>query len=574
MSWDAGAAGDADGRESLAFDVVVIGSGAAGLTTAIVAGLSGLKVLVVEKTAWFGGTTAYSGGAPWIPCNHHMTAFGQEDDVETAMTYLRSVLGNYFDDAKIAAFVESGPEMIALLERKTDVAFYPIPIPDYFPDNPGARVGRTMLTREYDGRALGKMIRALRNPLPGFAVFGTMQVDAVQSGEFKKAFRTWRGFRLASGRFLSFLRGKLTHGKGTHLANGNALAGRLLHSAMKAGVTLWNNTAAVQTLQEGGQVVGVAIVREGREISIRARRGVVLASGGFGGDPGLTAQHMPMPEAHISVFPEGNVGDGIRMGQAAGGAMGPDNPDNGVWAPVSVLRNDAGDIVAKYPHFGPDRAKPGSIIVDGEGRRFVNEAAPYQPFVNRMHERRIRTAWFIAGRAYLRNYGMGLALPAPLPMRRHVQSGYLIEADTLEALAARIGVDGRTLVETIERFNRDAAEERDPEFLRGANIYDHSQGDWEIAPRHPNLAPVGPGPYYALALHPGNVSSVLGLATSPDAEVLDMAGQVVPGLFAVGLDQNTAMRGFYPGGGSGIGPAMTFGYRAARKIAGVDFMTI
>lgn len=548
------------------YDVIVIGSGAGGLTTAIVAALDGLKVLVVEKTSSFGGTTALSGGAPWIPNNRHMAALGQEDSVDAAKAYLRSVLGNYYNETKVSAYLESGPEMIAYLEDNTDVLFYPVPIPDYMPGNPGARAGRTMLTREYDGRALGSMIRQLRNPLPGFAAFGTFQVDPMDLGRFKKAFRTWDGFTLAGKRMVSFLLGKLRYGKGTHLANGNALAGRLLKSAKDAGVALWADAPVASLTVENGRVVGATVLRGGKPVELRARRAVVLATGGFGGNKEMTARAMPMPQVHVSVHPEGNVGDGLKLGQSAGGVMGESNPDNGVWAPVSVLRDADGKILAKYPHFGPDRAKPGSIIVGPDGKRFVNEAAPYQPFVNTMHEQGIEKAWFIASHSYLRNYGMGLALPAPLPFRKFVRNGYLIEAPALDELARKIGVDPATLAATVSVYNANVVKGIDPEFQRGQTSYDHSQGDFETS-GHPNLGPVGEGPYYALALYPGDVSSVHGLETSCDSQVLDADGKAIPGLYAVGLDQNTVMRGFYPGGGSGIGPAMTFGYRAARHIA-------
>jgi len=548
------------------FDVVIVGSGAGGLTTALVAAHKGLKALVVEKASVFGGTTAYSGGGAWIPNNPHMHQVGQTDSREEGAAYIRSVLGNYYDDDKVGAYLDSGPEMVSFLEERSRVEFYSVPLPDYRPDLPNAKVGRTILAREFDGRSLGSWLKKVRNVLPGFAGFGTMQSDPAHIGKFKNAFRTREGFLFSAGRFANFLVDLARFGKGAHMANGNALVGRLLGSALDAGVTLWNNANAVRTILENGVVVGLIVNRRGKEIEVRARRGVVLASGGFGGNKAMTAAVMPHPEHHVSVHPESNVGDGIAIGKFAGGSLPDPNPDNGVWAPVSVMRDKTGKVIAKYPHFGPDRGKPGSIIVNEKGLRFANEASPYQDFVNVMNEQGITTAYFIGDHAFLRNYGMGIALPAPLPYRKFVRNGYLIEAPTIRALASKLGIDHATLQGTIDRFNQHALDGKDPQFHRGENIYDNAQGDFEHKP-NPNVAPLRKGPYYALPVHPGDVSTIHGFNTSVDAEVLRADGTVVQGLFAVGLDQNSVMRGFYPGGGSSIGPAMTFGYRAALKMA-------
>jgi len=237
-----------------------------------------------------------------------------------------------------------------------------------------------------------------------------------------------------------------------------------------------------------------------------------------------------------------------------------------VWAPISVFRNKAGDVITKYPHFGPDRGKPGTIVVAPDGKRFANEAEPYQFFVNTMNERKIGTAYLIADHRMLRNYGLGLALPAPLPYRKWIRNGYLTMGKTIRELAGKLGIDPDALEATITEFNRHARDGVDPEFNRGGNSYDNAQGDWTHKP-NPNLEPLENAPFYAVPIHPGDVSSVYGLETSVDAQVMRADGTAIPGLYAVGLDQNTVMRGFYPGGGSSIGPAMAFGYRAAVKMA-------
>lgn len=548
------------------YDVIVVGSGAAGLTTAVVAALRGLSVLVVEKTSFIGGTTAYSGGGAWIPCNPHMEAAGQSDDIGAARDYLRHILGNHYEMPKVEAFLESGPEMVRYLEANSDVRFYPVLLSDYQPTAPGARLARTIIATEFDGRVLGKWLRKVRNPLLGFSAFGTLQTDPQHIGKFKSVFRSVEGFRFSAGRMAAFAWDMLRHGKGAHMANGNALVGRLLHSALGLGVEIWTNAPAEALLRKDEKVTGVAVAKDGKPIRIAAKRGVVLATGGFGGSAELRAKYMPMPEVHLSAQPVTNVGDGIALGESAGGALAEPNPDNGIWAPVSAIRDAKGEVQSVYPHFGPDRGKPGSLIVGPDGTRFADEASPYQDFVNVMHERRIGTAWFIGDRAFLRSYGMGIALPAPLPFRKFVRNGYLVEGRSLDELASRIGVPAAALAATVTRFNAHAARGEDPDFNRGGNIYDNAQGDFDHQP-NPNLRPLGPGPYYALALHPGDASSILGLKTTSDAQVQDANGIVVGGLYAVGLDQNSVMHGFYPGGGSSIGPGMTFGYRAALHLA-------
>ncbi|MEC3947924.1 FAD-binding protein [Sphingobium sp. HWE2-09] len=237
----------------------------------------------------------------------------------------------------------------------------------------------------------------------------------------------------------------------------------------------------------------------------------------------------------------------------------------GGWVPVSVLRHVDGRL-DKYPHFGFDRGKPGSLIVDAFGKRFINEAAPYLVFGQAMHAQKITKAWLIGNRRFLRKYGMGLALPAPYPIGHLIRQGYLLQADTIQDLANKIGIDVMTLNVTIEEFNHHARDGKDPLFRRGENAFDASQGDAGHQP-NPNLAPLEGGPYYALALYPGSISSVLGLETNANAQVLSPSGDVMPGLYAIGPDQNTVMRGTYPGGGSSIGPAMTFGYIAAKHMA-------
>ena len=549
-------------------DVIVVGSGAAGLTTAIVAAKLGMQVLVVEKAEYFGGTTAYSMGAPWIVANPHQKALGLQDDPAAGDRYLRAALGNRYDPDRVAAYIESGAEMVRFMETNTQMRWDGVLMPDYLPGLDGFAIGRTLLPRAYDGKALGPYLRRMRRPLPGFSVFGGMQIGLLEVGKFSATLKEVPAFVNTTKRLLAYGLDRLRFGRGAHLANGNALVGRLLRSALDAGVELWSSAPAVEVVMQGRDVTGAVIKREDTLVTVGARRGVVLASGGFGSNLELRKKYIPFPDHHVSMQPLENAGDGIRLGQEAGGRLGDINPENGTWAPVSTLRRRDGSI-AKYPHFGPDRGKPGSIIVDDSGRRFANEASPYQSFVRAMHESKITKAYFIGNRRFLRAYGMGFALPSPYPIGFLVRLGYLITAQTLSALAGKIKIDAATLEATVAEFDDHASLGQDPRFGRGQNVYDHSQGDPAHKP-NPNVAPLGKGPYYAVALQPGDIGTTLGMDTNADAQVLSDTGEVVPGLYAVGLDQNSVMRGEYPGGGSGIGPGMTFGYRAAMHLASVN----
>jgi succinate dehydrogenase/fumarate reductase flavoprotein subunit len=376
-------------------DIVAIGSGASGLTAAIAARSLGLEVLVVEKTSQFGGTTAYSGGAPWIPCNHVMKQIGLDDSRAAAETYLHGVLGNQYNDELVASYLDHAPEMLLFMELHSDVRFKPFPLPDYESSLPGAAKSRSLLTHEFDGRLLGDRLSELRMPLDQLMLFRSMQIEGADVHPMRHALKTWSGFRHTAKMMRRFARDLLTHGRGTRIVNGNALAARLFYSAIRSGVTLWRNTPAIDLLVDEGAVRGVVIEREGRRIEVRARRGVLLASGGYGANAQWRAKYIPFAEHHHSLQPEGNIGDGIRLGLKAGAVHDPRHAGDCIWSPVSVLKKpDGGEV--RYPHIFIDRSMPGCIAVDPVGKRFVNEGTSYQNFVRTMHRLCITTAHLVA----------------------------------------------------------------------------------------------------------------------------------------------------------------------------------
>ncbi|KAJ5631510.1 fumarate reductase/succinate dehydrogenase flavoprotein [Penicillium longicatenatum] len=333
--------------------------------------------------------------------------------------------------------------------------------------------------------------------------------------------------------------------------------GQLYTTCLDLGVDFWRNSAAVAPVLGDG-VEGLVVSREfSGSTRVRAHRGIMLASGGLGRSP---SSQKYVPHEWTAV-PRGNQGDGISIAAQAGAHLPPPNKQNAISAPLSLLHRPDGT-VWRYPHFAIDRAKPGSLIVGPDGKRFANESEPYQKFVSTMHERGIKRAFFIADRAFIRKYGMGMALPWPLPIGGLLRQGYLVRGSTLAELARKIEVDVTSLQETVSRFNGYAHTGRDEEFKRGENIYDRFYGDAIVSP-NPSLAPCIKGPFYALPLVPGNVSIMWGVTTNKDAQVLGTQMKPIRGLYAVGCDQNSVMRGQYPRGGSSIGPGMTFGFRAA-----------
>ncbi len=547
------------------FDLVVVGSGAAGLTAAVVAAQRGLSVLLVEKGTRFGGTTARSGSGAWIPNNPHMAPSGFADSVEQAQAYLRALMGDFYDAGKIGAYLRGAPEMVRFLEAHSAVRFENWYSSDYEPWRDGAARGRSIGAVTFDGRRLGKHLALVAPGLSTLTIFGGMQVAYADVARFGAALRNGRDFVYTAARVGRYVGDRIVHGRTTRLVCGNALIAGLLLSAIEKGVTLWRSTPMVRLISEDGAVKGVVVERDGKEHSITARRGVVLASGGYGGNDAMRRAFLPLADAGWSLQPETNTGDGLRAGQQTGGHIVSDNAANGIWAAISTMVDGQGRRL-NYPHVFRDRAFPGFVMVDRSGHRFANEGSSYQSLGNVMIQKNIRSAWLICCHAALRTYGMGHVKPMPLPYKPYIRNGYLKTAATIPALAERLGIDPATLAATLDRFNRFAREGQDPDFHKGKDGYSAEQGDPTHRP-NPGVGPLESGPFYAVELTPGEFSTINGLETDASARVTGAQGQPVPGLYAIGVDANSLFRGTYPGSGASIGPGMTFGYVAAMHAA-------
>jgi succinate dehydrogenase/fumarate reductase flavoprotein subunit len=557
-------------------DVLVIGSGAGGLSAAVTAAQAGLKVLVVEKEPVFGGTTAWSGGWMWVPRNPLAVRAGIVEDIEAPRSFLRHELGNTYDAAKVDAFLEAAPRMVAFFEANTALQFQDgNRINDIHGRTPGAGTGgRSVIAAPYDARQLGDLLPRLRRPMRETTLAGLGIQAGPDLAAFLNATRSAKAAAHVARRVGRHLFDLVRHGRATQLVNGNALVARLARSAADLGVEILTSAPALRLVAEGGAVRGAVIGTERGEVVIRAARATILASGGFPQDRALRATlyaHAPTGEAHWSVALPSATGDGLRMAEAVGGALDASVASPAAWCPVSLVPWPDGT-TGHFPHI-IERAKPGIIGVLRDGRRFVNEADGYHDYVKALLAAtpagEAPVSWLVCTRAFQRRYGLGVAKPFPLPVGHWLRSGYIRQGRTPEELAAACGIDPAGLARTLAEYNAHARRGEDPAFGRGATPFNRGGGDPSVTP-NPCVAPIEQGPFYAVRVVPGSFGTFAGLRTDAAARVLHReTGAPIPGLHAVGTDMASVMGGHYPAGGINLGPAMTFGYIAGRHVAGL-----
>ncbi len=552
-------------------DLVVVGAGAAGMTAALVAALEGLRVLVLEHGPVVGGTTARSSGTVWIPDNPLQRRAGIQDDAAKAERYLDALVGDKAPRELREAFLQAAPRMIAYLEERSDVGFRMYAhAPDYRQEIDGAALGgRPIEPLPFDGRTLGAAFDRVAWPLPELMLFGGMMITRGEAATLLKAWRSPSALMLGARLVLRYLRDRLNWRRGTRLVLGNALAGRLLRNLIDHKVPVWFDAKSVSLLTDSGAVTGLVVQHEGRELRVRATRGVVMAGGGFPASAALRERHLPKPVARHTPAYEGCDGSTLQLALQAGAVLGEPGLDNALWFPSSVATREDGS-VAVYPHIVLDRAKPGLVAVDSAGQRFANEAVSYHEFCRAMHRANQVTpcipAWLVCDRRFLWKYGLGMIRPMTPALGRYLRNGYLKRAGSIAALARKIGVDPVGLAHTVALNNENARTGVDPQFGRGGNAYDRGNGDAAHRP-NPCLGPIAHGPFYAVAVAPTPLGTSLGLRTDRHARVLNATGQPIPGLYACGNDMHSPMGGEYPGAGAQIGQGMTFGYLAAMEAA-------
>lgn len=554
------------------FDVVVVGSGAGGMTAALCAAGEGLKALVIEKSEFYGGTSAVSGGGIWIPCNDDIEKNGGRDSYEAALGYVKLLTEGEVPESRIAAYLQNAPEMVRHLARHFGVRFRSVPLyPDYYPNKPGGMDGhRSMEPVEFNAALLGQEFDRQRPPFKGTQVMGRLSMNQVEAHTLFTKGKGWIGLIMKMMlRYWFDLGWRFKTKRDRRMTLGQALVGQLRYALQQQQVPLWLETGLTDLVHDNGRVTGVVAQRGGRAIRLRARRGVILASGGFESNQQMREQYLPHPtQVAWTGAPPINHGDGIRAGQALGAGLGFMNL---VWGSPTVHVPGASSQTTLFV----ERAMPRCVIVNRKGQRFVNEAAAYPDVVTAMYADDAKgngavPAWFIFDAQFRKKYPAGLFLPGQMQPDSALPKDWLdkvyYRADSLAALAAKIGVDAQGLAATIERFNAHAEKGEDPDFHKGTTAIDRYYSDPQNQP-NPCLGPLTDGPFYAIRLDPGEIGTKGGLLTDEHARVLREDGGVIEGLYATGNTSAAVMGKTYAGAGSTLGPAMTFGYLAARDLA-------
>ena len=529
-------------------DVIIIGAGASGLAAAIAAHDAGATVRIVEKNAQLGGTAAISGGVVWAPGNLHMQGVDLEADRREALAYFHS-LSDQLDDEVLGAFVAQAGEAIAYLESATPLSFASLrAYPDYYLDRPGARPqgGRALDADLFDFNTLGdwrervftsgpvSRLMLRETPLGGATGLPAPEVFV------ERTQKDLRGF-------------------------GQSVVGALLAGCLARGIEPLLNAPVRRLIIEDEAVVGVEIETGGERTRLTARRGVILATGGFEWNRDLVDAFLKGPLDNPA-SPPGNTGDGLRLAQRAGAALG--NMTSAWWAPT-VTGSETWP--GGEPRAAPvliERTLPGSILVNRRGRRFCNEATNYSALAGAFHQFDPNTyayanlpAWLIFDGAYKSRYMVGTVMPGP------DAPDWMIQAPTLAELAAKIGVDAAGLEASVTRFNTHAAAGHDPDFQRGVSAYDTFYGDRTRPGAAGTLGPLETSPYYAVSITIGALGTNGGVKTDALGRALDPDGAPIGGLYAIGNVMAAPTGPVYAGAGGTLGPALTFGCIAGRHAA-------
>lgn len=549
------------------FDVVVVGSGAAGMSAALRAVDLGLSVVILEATDAYGGSTAISGGVVWIPDNPQLPAKGIQDSREDAIAYLSAITGGGVDPARIETYVDESRRVLDYFARRSHLHLDALEeYADYYAEEVGGKPGgRSMEPVPFDATKLGDEFRRLRRSHPQSQIMGKFGITAREAKGYLVP-NLWGRLRLL-WRFVQYgLRWfkRRRFPRDTKLHAGNALIGRLRLSLLDRDVPLWLDTPVDQLVQEDGVVVGVTATREGEAVRIGANHGVVLAAGGFERNQAMRDEHAGRPvSTDWNAGNHRNQGDGITMGRALGADVA--LMDQAWWTPVTLLpRSDKAWVLVV------EKSLPGSIFVNRHGARFVNEAGPYLDVGLAMYEGdAVPDAWMVFDATFRRNYPVGPIAPGyAMPDRmlgKRLMRDFLQRADTVEGLAERIGVDPDALTATIQRFNGMARVGVDEDFGRGEALSDRYYAD-PRAGVNPSLRALETPPFYAIRIYPGDLGTKGGLLTDPGARVLDPERRPIPGLYAAGNTSASMMGTTYPGAGGTIGPALVFGFLAAESI--------
>jgi succinate dehydrogenase/fumarate reductase flavoprotein subunit len=538
--------------------VVVVGSGAGGLTAAVAARDAGCEVIVLESMEQVGGSTAKSGGGLWIPNNHLMKAAGVDDSYEAALTYMNEIIpekGPASSKELRETYLQNGPEMVKWLEGLGFKAVYARGYPDYYPERPGGCAeGRCLEGDLFDPRLLGKQWKDRVQAMP-------VPMRAVEARNLPLFLRTWSGFSATMDIIL--VRTMLWRLVGRQrVSMGASLIGQLLKVLLDRSVSVWINSPLVSLIREGDAVVGVTAKKDGKEVRIRAAHGVILAAGGFEHNDAMRQQYQQHPiSTEWTVGAPGNVGRGIQAGIDVGAAV--EMMDEAWWMPTLMLKGGPWTLLF-------ERSLPYSMIVDSSGQRFMNESQSYVDCGHQQYQRHkvvpAIPAYLILDSRHRNNYIIGSDMMPRITPKSALKNGRIAKADSLPELARKMGIAEAGLVATAKRFSQFAKSGRDEDFHRGDSAYDRYYSDPKVKP-NPNLGPIEKPPFYALKVWPGDLGTMGGLLVDEHARVLRKDGSAIRGLYAAGNNTASVMGRTYPGPGSTIGPAMVFGMIAGRHAA-------
>jgi 3-oxosteroid 1-dehydrogenase len=556
---------DGEKMDTTEYDVLVVGSGAGALTAAITAHDNGGNVLVIEKSDMYGGTSATSGGGIWIPCNHLMAEHGESDSPDAALEYLKACVGDKVPESRLKAYVENAPKMLKEMEEKSDVKFVSTPYADYLTEKPGSKDGwRTLDPLPMSATKLGKEFLNMRPPHPQ-TIFGGFTITV---NEAKKIITRSKGWKWIMAKLMISYRldvpMRLKSKRHRRLCLGNALVGRCLTSVFKRNIPIWRSASLKSLIEKNGKVTGAIITKDGEDILIKTKRGVILAAGGFEHNSHMRSANLPGPtDTNWSATPPGqNTGDAHIAAEAVGANL--TLMDAAWWGPsVRLPRDDRSRILFA------ERALPGIYIVNENGKRYLNEAASYDE-VGRQLQAHPKTSWVIFDRRAREKYGIGPLYPTAVhPDSKWNSSIKAIvkKSDTIEGLASLMGVDQAGLVDTVKKVAQYAETGIDQDFNSGSTSYDRYYGDPSVTP-NPCLAPLSKAPFYAFPVFPGDIGTKGGVDVDVNAQALNKKGKPIIGLYATGNTASSVMGYTYPGAGSTIGPAMTFGYVAAKHAMG------
>lgn len=554
------------------FDVVVVGSGGGGMTAALCAQSLGLSAVVIEKSDKYGGTSAVSGGGIWIPNNDDIARTGGTDSYEEGLTYLKEIVGKEVPQERIEAYLKNAPEMVRYMAKTFGVKYRNVPkYPDYYSNRPGGKDGwRSMEPVDFDASLLGAEFDRQRESFKGTLLMGRIAMNQVEAHTLfsRGPGWIWLTLKMLLKYWLDIGWRRKTH-RDRRQVLGQGMVSALRYAMLQKNVPLVLEAGMDSLIEDNGRVVGVNVVHRGRKQRYGARRGVILACGGFESNQAMREKYLAQPtKVEWTAAPPINQGDGIRAGQSLGAAT---KLMDKVWGSPTVRKPGAEQQITLFI----ERGMPGCVAVNSKGKRFANEAAAYPDFRDAMYADHAKgngcvPAWLVFDATFRFKYPMGIFLPGQIEPDARLPADWLdkvyFRADSIDVLAGKIGVDKAGLAETVAKMNEYASKGVDPEFGKGSIPIDRYYSDPSVKP-NTCLGPIVKPPFYAVPMYPGEIGTKGGLDVDSKARVLREDGSVIDGLYAIGNTSAAVMGSTYPGAGSTLGPAMTFGYIAARDIA-------